>query len=80
MVNRTRLIRKGGSVVQSMDRTWSPSFAPATAGARFVVSESGLILSPNMEPQMTAPATMPGWIPMAFPIAIIATPALPTEP
>ena len=55
----TRLMTKVGSVVQSMERTWSFNFEPATAGARLVVSESGLNLSPNMAPQMTAPATMP---------------------
>ena len=71
---------KVGSVVQSMERTWSFNLDPATAGARLVVSESGLNLSPNIAPQMTAPATMPGWMPIALPIAIMATPALPTEP
>ena len=63
-----------------MERTWSPNLAPATAGAKLVVSDKGLNLSPNIAPQITAPATIPGLIPMALPMAIMATPALPTEP
>ena len=79
-VKKIMLIIIGGSVVHSILLMWSPSFAPATAGARLVVSENGLSLSPNMAPQITAPATIPGLIPIALPIAIMATPALPAEP
>ena len=40
---RTRL----GVVVQTMWRIWTNRFVPDMAGARFVVSESGDILSPK---------------------------------
>ncbi len=45
--NSTTAARKLGAVVQSMCRMWTKSSVPATAGARFVVSDSGDILSPK---------------------------------
>ena len=53
---------------------------PATAGARFVVSDNGLSLSPKYAPLIIAPATHPSLIPIAVPIPINATPTVPTVP
>ena len=50
---------------------------PETAGARFVVSEKGDILSPNTAPETTAPAVTAGGIPILIPIPTIATPRVP---
>ena len=49
---------------------------PAIAGAKFVVSESGDILSPKYAPEITAPAIMPVGIPKALPIPINAIPTV----
>jgi hypothetical protein len=38
---------RAGTVVYTMCRMWVKSWVPATAGARFVVSERGDILSPK---------------------------------
>ena len=47
---------------------------PDTAGARFVVSENGDILSPNIAPERTMPPTSPKFIPRPVPMPINATP------
>ena len=47
---------------------------PAMAGARFVVSDSGDILSPKYAPEIIAPATIASDIPIAFPIPRSAIP------
>ena len=49
---------------------------PAIAGARFVVSLSGDILSPKYAPDITAPAIIPGDIPSALPIPTSAIPTV----
>ena len=49
---------------------------PAIAGARFVVSDNGDILSPKYAPEMIAPAIIPSLIPIAFPIPINANPTV----
>ena len=51
---------KEGIVVHNMWRMCSNSSAPATAGARLVVSDSGDILSPKYAPEITAPAVAAG--------------------
>ena len=51
--------------------------APAMAGARLVVSESGDILSPKYAPDTTAPAVIAGGKPSAVPTPISATPMEP---
>ena len=53
---------------------------PADAGAKFVVSEIGDILSPKNEPEMTIPAVTAGGIPIPLPIPIIAIPIVPIVP
>ena len=45
-----------GPVVQSIALIWVKSSEPATAGARFIVSERGEILSPKYAPEITKPA------------------------
>ena len=50
---------------------------PATAGARFVVSDKGDILSPKYEPEMTAPAVTSGESPNPAAIPINAAPSVP---
>ena len=56
---------------------WSNRLEPATAGARFVVSDSGDILSPKYAPDTTAPADIADGNPRAVPIPMIATPMEP---
>ena len=53
---------------------------PAEAGAKFVVSEIGDILSPKDAPQRTIPAVSPGGIPIPVPMPIMAKPIVPTVP
>ncbi len=50
---------------------------PATAGARFVVSDMGDILSPKYAPEMIAPATTGSPMPRVRPMVISATPTVP---
>ena len=49
-------------------------------GAKFVVSESGDILSPKYAPDTTAPATIGSGAPSPEAIPIKATPMVPAEP
>ena len=49
---------------------------PAIAGARFVVSLNGDILSPKYAPEITAPAVIPGDILKAVPTATKAIPTV----
>ena len=56
---------------------WSNSVAPAIAGAKFVVSDNGDILSPKYAPEITAPAVISGGNPNAVPTPIRATPMEP---
>jgi len=51
--------------------------APAIAGARFVVSDNGDILSPKYAPDTTAPAVIGAGNPRAAPTPIRATPMEP---
>ena len=67
-----------GIVVPIMKRMWSNSLTPATAGAKFVVSDNGLILSPKRAPDTIAPAASAGEMPSAVPIPNKATPTVPT--
>ena len=48
--------------------------------ARLVVSDTGDILSPNVAPHTTMPATMGSGMFMAAPIPISTTPIVPTVP
>ena len=50
---------------------------PATAGARFVVSDKGDILSPKYDPEITAPAVTSGERPKPAAIPIKAAPKVP---
>ena len=77
-VNKMSVMTKAGTVVPIMKRIWSNSLTPATAGAKFVVSDNGLILSPNNAPETIAPAASAGEIPSAIPIPNKATPTVPT--
>ncbi|MNT84912.1 hypothetical protein D3C72_2250070 [compost metagenome] len=52
------------------------SVVPATAGAKFVVSDSGDILSPKQAPQITAPAANVGETPVVAAIPMKATPTV----
>src|SRR3546814_21180111 len=53
---------------------------PVTAGARFVVSESGDTLSPKNAPDTTAPAVQYIGMPKPAPIPNRASPTVPTVP
>ena len=61
-----------------MDLICVNTSVPAAAGAMFVVSEKGDILSPKMAPDTDIPATSAGLIPMPYPIAMKATPMVPS--
>ena len=69
-----------GTVVIVMYLMWVIKSVPATAGARFVVSERGESLSPKYAPLIIAPATQPSWMPNADPIPIKAIPTVPMVP
>ena len=77
MANRISAIVKLGTVVQSMCRMWVKRSVPAIAGARFVVSDSGDILSPKYAPEITAPAASPMFSSCAVAMPIRATPTVP---
>ena len=64
----------------SMYFTWVNTSVPAIAGARFVVSESGDILSPKYAPHMTAPAVGPTGMPSPAPMPMRASPMVPIVP
>ena len=51
-------------------------FVPVIAGARFVVSLNGDILSPKYAPEITAPAVIPAGILKAIPTATKAIPTV----
>jgi hypothetical protein len=55
---------------------WSNNSTPVTAGARFVESLRGDILSPKYAPDTMAPATMAGGMANPFPTPIKATPTV----
>ena len=55
---------------------WVNKSVPAMAGARLVVSLNGLSLSPKYAPEMTAPATIAGLMPMVWPMPIRAIPTV----
>ena len=57
---------------------WVKRSVPAIAGARFVVSERGDILSPKYAPEIMAPATTPLLKPRALPMPSSATPMVAT--
>ena len=66
-----------GTVVKLIYRICVNKSVPAIAGARFVVSLRGDILSPKYAPEITAPATIPPGIPRAVvPIPIKAIPTV----
>ena len=67
---------KAGTVVQSMLRICSNKSTPVTAGAKFVVSDKGDILSPKNAPEIIAPAIRAGSYPRAVPIPIKASPTV----
>ncbi len=71
----TNAIEIDGMVVYAIYLMCVNRSVPAIAGARFVVSESGDILSPKYAPDMIAPATIPAGI---FNTVPIATKAIPT--
>ena len=60
-----------------MCRMWANSVVPDTAGAKFVVSENGDILSPKYAADTTAPAVTAGGIPIPDPMPTMATPKVP---
>ena len=69
-----RVISIDGPVVITIYRICVNRSVPATAGARFVVSDMGDILSPKYAPDIIEPATIPSFIPIALPIPISAIP------
>ena len=73
----TSATTRDGPVVKIMCLMWSNRLEPATAGARFVVSDRGDILSPKYAPDTTAPAVIAGLKPKAVPTPIRATPMEP---
>src|SRR5699024_3952906 len=78
--NTIKVITAAGNVVQVIDFIWSYKPTPAVAEAKFVVSESGDILSPKIAPLMVAAAVMCNGTPTPAEILIIATPTVPTDP
>lgn len=76
MKNAIKAIMKAGTVVQSMLRICSNKSTPVTAGARFVVSDKGDILSPKNAPEIIAPAIRAGSYPRALPMPIKASPTV----
>ena len=60
-----------------MCRIWENKSVPAMAGARFVVSDKGDILSPKYAPEIIAPAVTDGDKPNPVAIPISATPNVP---
>ena len=69
-------IKKLGIVVYIMYLICINYSVPAIAGARFVVSDKGDILSPKYAPDIIAPATRPFDIPKALPIPNRAIPTV----
>ena len=67
---------KLGIVVYIMYLIWVNKFVPAIAGARFVVSDKGDILSPKYAPDIIAPAVRPFEISKALPIPNRAIPTV----
>ena len=67
---------KLGPVVQIICLMWVKRSVPVTAGAKFVVSERGDILSPKYAPEITAPAVIPADMLKAVPTAIKAIPTV----
>ena len=63
-----------------MNLTCVNTSVPAIAGARFVVSERGDILSPKYEPEIIAPAAIGAGIPSPVATPISATPIVPAVP
>ena len=55
---------------------WVNKSVPAIAGARFVVSDRGDILSPKYAPEIIAPPTIPTLMPNAVPIPTSAIPTV----
>ena len=55
---------------------WVNKSVPAIAGAKFVVSERGDILSPKYAPEIMAPPIRPLLIPSALPIPKRAIPTV----
>lgn len=76
MKKAIKAIMKAGIVVQSMLRICSNRSTPVTAGAKFVVSDKGDILSPKKAPETIAPAISAGSYPRAVPIPIKASPTV----
>ena len=65
---------KAGKVVYVIYLICVNKSDPDIAGARFVVSDNGDILSPKYAPEIIAPPIKPTGIPSAFPIASRAIP------
>ena len=65
-----------GTVVIDIYRMCVNKSVPAIAGAKFVVSLNGDILSPKYAPEITAPAIIPVGIPKALPIPTNAIPTV----
>jgi hypothetical protein len=69
-----------GTVLGNMLRICAYRSTPTIAAVKFVVSDSGEILSPNHAPETTAPAVYCIGIPMPSPIPSKARPSVPTVP
>lgn len=80
MANITSVMIQAGIVLKHIERICPYNVPFAIAGARFVVSEKGDILSPKSAPHMTAPAIIPAGKPILRPIPIHARPAEAAEP
>src|SRR3546814_14531249 len=75
-----KAISMAGTVVGIMFLMCENRSTPVTAGARFVVSESGDTLSPKNAPDTTAPAVQYIGMPTPAPIPIRDSPTVPTVP
>ena len=70
------VINKVGTVVHIMALTCSNNSLPDTAGARFVVSDNGEILSPKYAPDITKPAVIGRGRPRPALMPMSATPTV----
>ena len=75
--NIINAINKLGPVVHIICLMWVKRSVPAIAGAKFVVSDKGDILSPKYAPEIIAPAVISGERPRPNDIPIKATPSVP---
>src|SRR5690606_1217477 len=76
IIKTRRVMIQVGVVVRVIYRIWVNRSLPVMAGAKFVVSLRGDILSPKYAPDKMAPAVIPNGMPNVRPIPIRAIPTV----